>query len=127
MFTLIAMIGIVLGSVLMLLGLLLIAPQVRVHKIKVNSPGGWVFVAGALSVHFGQLALWFGDRLPVLAQVALVMGVLGLLSAALVGHHEQKQALENGAVRWFWQGSLMVRMLVAAILILPALLYLFTR
>jgi len=44
------------GALLALAGLLMIAPQVRVHQIRVYSRGSWLFRAGMILTALGVLA-----------------------------------------------------------------------
>ena len=111
----ISALGIGLGAILSIIGLLLIAPQVKVHRIEVYSPGSWFYRSGTGLLIIGILALIIDEGMGELAQTGLLMGVTGLSNAVLVGHHEKIQALDNGAEIWDWKKSLMAHMLFAAI------------
>jgi len=121
---LLSFIGIVLGALLVLMGLLMIAPQVRVHQIKVYSRGSWVYRIGiALSV-IGLIVLPLSDGINELAQVGLVTGVAGLMGGIITWNHELHQARNAGDIPWDWPHSLTLQMIVmsAAVIVLALVL-----
>jgi hypothetical protein len=71
--------GIIFGAMLVLAGLLMIAPQVRVHQIRIYSVGSWMYRAGIALSLIGLIVLPLSDGLDALAQVGLVTGVAGLM------------------------------------------------
>ena len=122
MLFLLSLMGILLGSAAMIVGLVLIAPQIRVHQIEKNSRGSRTFLIGSGLVSVGLLFLLLDSGALVLAQVSLLMGFMGFLAAGLVGHHEYLQTQEDDTREWDWRQSLMARILASsgAILILSA-------
>ena len=123
MLFLLSILGILLGSASIVVGTVLIAPQVRVHQIKKDSKGSRAFMIGSALVCAGLLLLLLDAGAVVLAQVGLLLGVFGFLVAGLVGHHEYLQTQEDEGHEWDWRRSLMAQMLGASgsILILSAL------
>ncbi|MCI0713640.1 MAG: hypothetical protein L0154_26015 [Chloroflexi bacterium] len=122
MLFLLSLLGILLGSAAMIVGLVLIAPQVRVHQIEKKSRGSQTFLIGSGLVSVGLLFLLLDSGTMVMAQVGLLMGFLGFLVAGLVGHHEYLQTQEADSREWDWRQSLMAQMLASsgAILVLAA-------
>jgi hypothetical protein len=122
MLFLLSLLGILLGSAAMIVGLVLLAPQVRVHQIAKKSRGSQTFLIGTGLVSVGLLFLLLDSGAVVMAQVGLLMGFLGFLGAGLVGHHEYLQTQDDDTQEWDWRQSLMARMLAssAAILVLSA-------
>jgi hypothetical protein len=103
MLTLFALIG----TLLYLVGLVMIAAQVRVHAIRVNSRGSWVFRVGSILAAVGVLLVpepW--------AVVARLLGLLSLPVAGLVGHHEWLQVRDAGATSFPWTRSLAVQVVL---------------
>ncbi len=118
MITLLSLLAIGMGALLVLVGLLLIAPQVRVHQIKVYSTGSWLFRAGMLSTVFGILITLSGDRSNPLMQVGQLLGVAGLMGGLITAGHEWHQARDNGQVPWDWPRSLTLQMIVLGVIVL---------
>jgi hypothetical protein len=118
MATLLSLLCIGIGAVLVLVGLLMIAPQVRVHKIKIYSPGSWLFRAGMILTTLGILVALSGDRLRPLMQVGQLMGVAGLMGGIITAGHEWHQARDNNDVAWDWWHSLTLQMVVMGIFVL---------
>ena len=85
---LVSFIGIIFGAVLVLIGLLLIAPQVRVHQIRKYSAGSWVFRAGIGLSLIGLIALTFSDGIDELGPVGIVTGIAGLMGGLITWNHE---------------------------------------
>jgi hypothetical protein len=112
---LVAFIGVIGGSVLILPGMLLIAAQVRVHRIMVYSVGSWLFRGGMALVILG-LAASMGTNFPELRMVGMVAGGTGLLGGVFVWNHERAQVLHDGARRWNWPRSLTVQMIGLGVL-----------
>lgn len=122
MLFLLSLLGILFGSAAIIVGLVLIAPQVRVHQIEKESRGSRTFLIGAGLVSVGLLFLLLDSGTVVMAQVSLLVGFLGFLAAGLVGHHEYLQTQEDDTQEWDWRQSLMAQMLASsgAILVLSA-------
>lgn len=115
-FILLIMVG--LGSLCTLAGLLLIAPEVRIHQIKVNSRGSALFRAGMLLVAAG-IGIGLAYELPgEFAQVGQLMGVAGIMGGVITAGHEWKQAHEQGQPRWDWPRSLTLQMIILGIVVL---------
>jgi uncharacterized membrane protein len=120
MITLIAFLGIMLGNLFFLAGILLIAAQVRVHRIRVRSRGHAAFRIGAVLLVIGLLLWLIDEGDTAFATMEMLVGWVGVLVAGLVWHHEQLQALEEER-DWHWQGSLMAWLfLYSAAVILSA-------
>ena len=86
-----ALLLIILGVLLSLVGLAAVGPQVRVHQIAVNSKAAWLFKAGAVVLILGEL---FGLATPVeptLITVSLLMGGAMLFASLAIGSHERQQ------------------------------------
>lgn len=116
MLALISLLAVGLGSLLTLLGLVFIAPEVRVHQIKVYSRGSWLFRAGMLLVALG---VGLGGGVPQeFAQVGQLMGVAGIMGGIITAGHEWKQAHEHGLPHWDWLRSLTLQMIVLGVLVL---------
>ena len=115
MTALLSLIGIGIGSLLVLAGLLIIAPQVRVHQIKVYSAGSWVFRLGMILS--GLTVLWNGVPTPFL-QVGQLMGVAGLMGGVITAGHEWHQARDNNDTTWNWARSLTLQMVVLGVVVL---------
>jgi hypothetical protein len=89
---------ILVGVVSVLLGLLLIAPEIRVHQIRVYSPASWAYRIG---MGFMLLGVWMASRadgLTALIQVGQIMGGAGFLSGIITWGHELSQARDAGQV-----------------------------
>lgn len=117
---LISLIAIGIGSLLTLLGLLLIAPEVRVHQIQVYSRGSGLFRAGMLLVILGIGAGLAANMPEAFAQVGQLMGVAGLMGGLITAGHEWKQAHEQGQPRWDWLRSLTLQMILLGVVVLAA-------
>ena len=123
MLDLISFIALLFGSLLLLIGLVMIANQVRLHQIRIYSAASWVYRIGAFLSALGLLIMLLGDGLSELATLGLVTGGAGLLGALFTLNHERAQALHNGASRWNWPGSLTVQIAgLAALQIVLALI-----
>ncbi|MBN1963794.1 MAG: hypothetical protein JW910_04050 [Anaerolineae bacterium] len=111
---LISLVGIGCGAVLTLLGLGLIAPQVRRHQIRVYSAGSLVFRLGMALALIGVLVL--RNRTYELSVTGLLVGITGLLGGAFVWNHERAQALQlaelRGQAHWDWTSSLTLQMIL---------------
>jgi hypothetical protein len=116
MTSLIVLIAISLGAALTLIGLLLIAPEVKVHQIRVYSPGSWVFRAGMALTLIGLMGVWANNGAQELRQVGLVVGVAGAMGGVITWGHEWRQAHETGHTRWDWPRSLTLQMVVLGLL-----------
>ncbi len=115
---LLSLIAIGLGSLLVLVGLLMIAPEVRVHQIKVYSRGSWLFRAGMVLLGIGVVVMLGGEHPRELAQVAQLMGVTGIMGGVITAGHEWKQAHEQNLPRWDWPRSLTLQMIVLGVVVL---------
>jgi hypothetical protein len=120
MAALLSFIGIIFGALLVLVGLLMIASQVRVHQIRIYSVGSWVYRAGILLSLIGLIAIPLSDGLDELAQVGLVTGVAGLMGGVITWNHELHQAHDAGEIPWDWMRSLTLQMILmgAAVIVL---------
>ena len=106
------------GSLLVLVGLLMIAPQVRVHQIKVYSAGSWLFRAGMILTALGILLVIGRDHPVQLVQVGQLMGIAGLMGGVITAGHEYHQARDNNDVSWNWGRSLTLQMVVMGAIVL---------
>ena len=106
------------GSLLVLVGLLMIAPQVRVHQIRIYSPGSWLFRAGMILTALGILAALSGDHPLQLIQVAQLIGVAGLMGGLITAGHEWRQARDHHDTTWNWLRSLTLQMVILGALVL---------
>ncbi len=123
MLDLIALLGVMLGALGVLFGLVLIAPEVRIHQIAVYSRGSWVYRVGALLSLIGLLALILGNGASEIASVGLVTGIAGVLGGLFMWNHERAQALHAGAERWDWPRALTPQIMgLGALIVLVALL-----
>ena len=113
-----ALILIILGVILSLVGLIAIGPQVRVHQIDVDSKAAWLFKGGAAALILGQIAGLVTMLDPSLVTVTLLLGGAILFAALATGSHERQQ--ENFNLKT----SLMLQMfgLGAAIVLLSFVL-----
>ena len=107
-----------LGALLTLGGLLLIAPQVRVHQIEAYSRGSWLFRAGMALSALGLLVLRLTSGSDDLRRVGLVIGVAGVMGGLITWGHEYHQAKEHGAERWDWPRSLTLQMIASGAIVL---------
>ena len=114
MVDLLSLMAVVLGVTLVLIGLVMVANQVRVHQIRVYSAGAWVFRVGMILSLIGLLIVAVSDGPGELATLGLVTGGAGLLGALFTWNHEQAQALHEGAQRWAWSRSLTFQMAALA-------------
>lgn len=103
----ISILGVLGGALLVQAGLVMIAPQVRVHQIHIYSQGTWVLRLGALLTLGGVL---LGGE-PMLQKIALISGISVLMGGVLIWNHERRQALDNGAMRWDFLHSLTLQLL----------------
>jgi hypothetical protein len=111
MTALLSLVGIGSGALLVLVGLVMIAAQVRVHQIEVYSIGSWVFRVGAVLSLFGLILMATGDGSGAeLGRVGLLTGVTGFLGGLFVWNHEREQALHEGAEHWDWPRSLTLQL-----------------
>ncbi len=123
MLALISLLLIVLGTVGVLTGLVLIAPEVRIHQIAVYSRGSWVLRMGALLTALGLILLGIDAGPDELASVGLLAGISGVLGGLFIWNHERAQALHAGADRWDWPRALTPQVIGAgSVLIMLALL-----
>jgi|SRR5450432_4583717 hypothetical protein len=107
------------GSLLVLVGLLMIAPQVRVHRIKVYSVGSWLFRAGMILTLLRSVAALSGGDTPTqVIQVAQLMGVAGIMGGIITAGHEWRQAHDNNDTEWNWWKSLTLQMVVLGVIVL---------
>src|SRR5262245_48629641 len=113
-----ALVGIGLGAVLVLGGLVMIAPEVRVHQIRVYSPGSWVFRIGALLALIGLVLARVGGAPTQIVQVGLLVGGAAFLGGLFVWNHERAQAHHAGQSRWDWPRSLTIQMFAAGVVLL---------
>lgn len=118
MVALLILIAVGLGSLCTLLGLVLIAPEVRVHQIKVYSWGSLIFRGGMLLVTIGISIGSAYDIPKEVAQVGQLIGVAGIMGGIITAGHEWKQAHEQGLPRWDWLRSLTLQMIVLGVLVL---------
>ena len=88
----ISLLFILLGALLLLVGFVTIAPQVRVHQIEAKSGAAWIFRGGAGLLILGEL--WGLQRPiePALGTVALIVGGATLFAALTIISHERQQA-----------------------------------
>jgi hypothetical protein len=105
-------IGILLGTILTIIGLLMIAPQVKVHQIRVNSWGSWLFRLGMVLAMVGLVINIISVDSTPLQNIGIVTGVSGLMGGIITWGHERKQALDNGAAQWEWRSSLTLQMVI---------------
>ena len=117
-----ALVGIGLGALGVLAGLVMIAPEVRVHQIRVYGAGSWVFRAGALLALIGVILARTSGAPAPLNQVGALAGGAALLGGLFVLNHERAQALHGGADRWDWLRSLTLQMFAAGAILLAAAL-----
>ena len=115
---LLSLVGVLLGMLLLLIGLVMIASQVRVHQIEVYSAGSWVFRAGALLSIAGLLVSKTAGGPAELAKVGWLTGGAALLGGLFVLNHERAQVLHDGSSRWDWPRSLTAQMIALGSLIL---------
>lgn len=120
---LLSLLGIGLGGMLVLGGLIGIANQVRVHRVRPASAASWVFRAGVgLSIAGLILVILSagpGEYKTLGTWIGLAAGLGGLFTL----NHERAQALDGGADRWDWPRSLTLQMMVSgAVIILLAVL-----
>lgn len=108
-----SLIGIGLGALLVLDALVMIAPQVKKHRIAVYGVGGWVFRVGAALSAVGLVILKVMGGEEALRLIGLWTGVAALLGGLFTLNHERRQALDGGAERWDWARSLTVQMMGA--------------
>ncbi|NDJ55287.1 MAG: hypothetical protein GYB68_19620 [Chloroflexi bacterium] len=114
------------GIAFILFGLILIAPQVRIHQIEIYSLGSWVFRAGIGLSLLAVVVMAGTGVLQELESISLWAGLAALLGGLFVWNHERAQALHDGAETWDWQQSLTLQMmssgavltLMAAVLVL---------
>ncbi|NDJ75086.1 MAG: hypothetical protein GYB65_02410, partial [Chloroflexi bacterium] len=96
--------------------------QVRMHAIRPHCRASWLYRAGALGCAGGVLLLWADGGSGELVDVALLVGVAGLLGGLFVWDHEWLQGQERGT-GWHWQRALAPQMmLLAGLLVVLALL-----
>ncbi len=117
MLQLVSLLGVGIGVLAILAGLVMIAPQVRVHRIAVWSAGSWVFRAGAILEALGLILLKAGGGPGVLGTVGLMGGIAALLGGLFVLNHERAQALHGGSGRWQWPRSLTAQMMAAGLVL----------
>ena len=115
--TLGALAGIGIGAVMVLAGLVMIAPEVKIHQIRVYGAGSWVFRAGALLTLIGLIVARLANAPEQIGQVGLVVGGAALLGGLFVWNHERAQAIHGGQARWDWPRSLTVQMFAAGIVL----------
>ncbi len=115
---LLTLIAVGIGSLLVLVGLVMIAPQVRVHQIKIYSPGSWLFRVGMALTALGVLLGHSGDAPKELLQVGLLIGVAGLMGGVITAGHEYHQAKDHPEVAWDWWHSLTLQMVVMGVIVL---------
>lgn len=84
--TIAALVGIGLGALMVLAGLVMIAPGVRVHQLQAYGSGSWVFRAGALLTLIGLILARIGSAPTQLTQVGVLAGGGG--AAGRVVHPE---------------------------------------
>lgn len=106
------------GALLVLVGLLMIAPQVRVHQIRIYSPGSWLFRVGMLLTALGVLLARGGDAPKELLQVGQLIGVAGIMGGVITAGHEYHQAKDHPDILWDWWHSLTLQMLVSGVIVL---------
>ena len=110
--TLLATFGILIGTLLLILGLVLLAPQVKVHEIEKYSRASWLIRTGAIMAIIGLFVNLISASNDALHDIGIVTGVCGMMSGIITWGHERKQALDNGAMRWDWGSSLTLEMVV---------------
>lgn len=103
----ISFLGVLGGALLVQAGLVLIAPQVRIHQIRIYSQESWVLRLGALLTLVGVVI----GGAPMLQKVALITGISIVAGALIVWGHERRQALDNGARHWNFLRSLTLQMM----------------
>ena len=118
MASLLSLISIAIGALLILIGLLMIAPQVRVHQIKIYSTGSWLFRIGMIAMVIGILAAQDSDLPKQVIQVAQLMGLTGLMGGVITAGHEYRQARDHHDETWSWPRSLALQMIVAGGIVL---------
>lgn len=118
MATLLATIGILLGTLILIFGLLLLAPQVKVHAIKKNSSANWLFRVGGVLTILGLVFNVVSAANNALQEIGIVTGVCVLMGGIITWGHERQQAYDDGAIRWGWGSSLTLQMVIWGGLIL---------
>jgi hypothetical protein len=112
------------GAVLVLAGLVMIAPEVRVHRIRVYSAGSWVFRVGAALTLAGLLLTRIASAPVELVKIGVLIGGAALLGGLFVWNHERAQAPHSEVAHWDWPHSLTLQMLGAGVILLAlALLF----
>ena len=106
------------GAILILTGLVMIAPEVRFHRIQTGGLGAWFFRAGGLFTILALAMVWVTGGPSDLGKVGVLVGGTCALSGLFVWNHERSQALHNGASRWNWPQSLTFQLVMAGAIIL---------
>ncbi|MEM7347596.1 MAG: hypothetical protein AAF485_25445 [Chloroflexota bacterium] len=88
----IALLFILLGSLILLLGLALIGPQVNVHEIDPASKAAWIFRGGAGMLILGEIVAFITSVDPAIVTVCLIMGGATLFSSLIILSHERQQS-----------------------------------
>ena len=109
---LISFAGIIIGVILTLTGLLMIAPQVRIHQIEVYSRAAWIFRSGTLFTTLGLLVLLLSDGHREIGQIGFVVGISALMGGIITWNHEYAQARDAGKLPWNWKASLTLQMVI---------------
>lgn len=103
----ISILGVLGGALLVQAGLVMIAPQVRIHQIRIYSQGSWVLRLGAVLTLTGVVL----GGAPMLQKIALITGISVLMGGLITWNHERRQALDNGEPRWDFLHSLTLQMM----------------
>ena len=106
------------GSILVLIGLLMIAVQVRVHQIRIYGVGSWLFRSGMALTILAIILVAGDDHLKQLLQVGQLMGVAGLMGGVITAGHEWHQAHDNHDAAWSWLRSLTLQMILLGAIVL---------
>ena len=106
-----ALIFILLGTMMVLAGLVMIAPQVQVHQIAVTSRAARIFRLGAVSLIVGELLGLIGSLESALRTVSLIMGAAILFAGLTIVSHERQQN------EYIFSHSLSLQVLVAGFVI----------
>ncbi|MEP7286523.1 MAG: hypothetical protein ABI947_12225 [Chloroflexota bacterium] len=117
MVSLLSIVAIGIGALLVLVGLLMIAPQVRVHKIKIYSAGSWLYRVGMLLVTVGLILLIVTEHSKPLGQIGWIIGVTGIMGGVITAGHEWHQARDAGNVPWDWPRSLTLQLIVIGVVV----------
>ena len=87
----IGLILIILGALLLLVGLIGVAPQVKSHQIDAKSTFAGIFRAGGVMIIFGEMWGWFVTLDSAVITTAAIVGVANLFASLIIVTHERQQ------------------------------------